>query len=200
MNSKAEARAISNLDNTSDTNKPVSTAAQTALALKANLNGSTYTGTHNFTGATVSGVSTTIADGSLTIAKTSSGLQTALDVKLGTAGGKISGNLVVSSYLYSNNFLDTSKYERITFNNGNIIINSGYGSQGIQQFTTQIGNTTTAFTATVNDCCTTCVCNPSGAEVFTLPDATTVSGAWIIIFNFSIGASNVIQIKVGTLT
>lgn len=86
MNSKAEARAISNLDNTSDTNKPVSTAAQTALALKANLNGSTYTGTHNFTGATVSGVSTTIADGSLTIAKTSSGLQTALDVKLGTAG------------------------------------------------------------------------------------------------------------------
>ena len=51
------------------------------LGSKANLNGNTYTGNHDFTGATVSGVSATIADESLTIAKTS-GLQSALDTKL----------------------------------------------------------------------------------------------------------------------
>jgi hypothetical protein len=52
------------------------------LGTKANLNGNTYTGTHDFTGATVSGLtaSSTIADASLTIAKTN-GLQSALNLK-----------------------------------------------------------------------------------------------------------------------
>ena len=37
LNAKADASAVSNVDNTSDANKPVSTAQQTALGLKANI-------------------------------------------------------------------------------------------------------------------------------------------------------------------
>ena len=41
---KADESSISNVDNTSDANKPVSTATQTALDLKADLTGATFTG------------------------------------------------------------------------------------------------------------------------------------------------------------
>jgi hypothetical protein len=99
---------LANVDNTTDANKIISNATQSALdtkwntpanatnlanvditssltsllGVKANTNGNTYTGTHNFTGATITGItgSSTITDGSLTIAKTN-GLQTALDSK-----------------------------------------------------------------------------------------------------------------------
>jgi len=62
---------LNNVDNTSDANKPVSTAQQTALNLKANLASPTFTG------------AVTVPDSSFTIAKTT-GLQTALDGKLAT--------------------------------------------------------------------------------------------------------------------
>lgn len=59
---------LGNVDNTSDANKPVSTATQTALDLKANAANAVFTGT------------VTIPDGALAIADTN-GLQTALDAK-----------------------------------------------------------------------------------------------------------------------
>ena len=65
---------------------------QTALDSKSNKAGETYTGTHDFSGATVTGVGTTIADGSLTIAKTAN-LQTTLDSKLNLSGGTLTGCL-----------------------------------------------------------------------------------------------------------
>ena len=65
-------------------------SVQIQLNGKANLNGNTYTGTHDFTGATVSGVSMTIADGSLTIAKTSN-LQSSLDLKANLNGNTYLG-------------------------------------------------------------------------------------------------------------
>jgi hypothetical protein len=49
---------LGNVDNTSDANKPVSTATQTALNLKANLASPTFTGNVSFTGATVTGITT----------------------------------------------------------------------------------------------------------------------------------------------
>ena len=57
-------------------------SVQTQLNAKSNLNGNSYSGNHDFTGATVTGITSTptIADNSLTIAKTN-GLQTALDSK-----------------------------------------------------------------------------------------------------------------------
>jgi hypothetical protein len=46
---------LANVDNTSDANKPVSTAGQTALDLKANLAGATFTGAVSGTSLTLSG-------------------------------------------------------------------------------------------------------------------------------------------------
>ena len=46
---------LANVDNTSDANKPVSTATQTALDLKANLSGATFTGAIAGTSLTLSG-------------------------------------------------------------------------------------------------------------------------------------------------
>jgi len=50
---------LANVDNTSDANKPVSTATQTALDLKANLAGPTFTGTTT--------ANTLVVDGNLTV-------------------------------------------------------------------------------------------------------------------------------------
>ena len=65
---------LANVDNTSDANKPVSTATQTALNLKANLANPTFTGTVTSTGAlvvegnlTVSGTTTTVNAADLSI-------------------------------------------------------------------------------------------------------------------------------------
>ena len=64
---------LGNVDNTSDANKPVSTAGQTALDLKANLAGPTFTGTvaaANLTlsgDLTVNGTTTTINSTTLTV-------------------------------------------------------------------------------------------------------------------------------------
>ena len=45
LNSKANASDVSNIDNTSDLNKPISTATQSALDLKSNIDSPTFTGT-----------------------------------------------------------------------------------------------------------------------------------------------------------
>ncbi len=50
--------SISNVDNTSDANKPVSTATQTALNLKANKANETFTGTTTTAALTTNGVTT----------------------------------------------------------------------------------------------------------------------------------------------
>lgn len=54
--SAVQPAAISNVNNTSDAGKPVSTAQQTALDLKANLTANTFTGTQNFGGQQVEGM------------------------------------------------------------------------------------------------------------------------------------------------
>ena len=63
-------------------------SVQTQLNAKSNLSGSTYSGTHDFSNATVTGIS--FADGSLTIAKTN-GLQTALNSKSNLNGSTYTG-------------------------------------------------------------------------------------------------------------
>jgi hypothetical protein len=61
---------LGNVDNTSDANKPVSTATQTALDLKANLASPTFTGTVTLPNSTVT--TAMLADGAVTVAKLSS--------------------------------------------------------------------------------------------------------------------------------
>jgi len=51
---------LSNVDNTTDANKPISTDTQTALDLKSPLASPAFTGTVDFSGATVTGLDTTL--------------------------------------------------------------------------------------------------------------------------------------------
>ena len=85
---------LANVDNTSDVNKPVSTAQQTALDLKANLAGPTFTGTVVLPSTTsignVSATEISYVDG------VTSAIQTQLDSKLGLAGGTMTGALTLS--------------------------------------------------------------------------------------------------------
>ena len=60
---------LGNVDNTSDANKPVSTATQTALDLKATLASPTFTGTVNLSSATVTGVISVIQQNGVGLTK-----------------------------------------------------------------------------------------------------------------------------------
>jgi hypothetical protein len=74
---------LANVDNTSDANKPVSTATQTALNLKANLASPTFTGT--VSGITKAMVGLANVDNTSDLAKpVSTATQTALDGKAAT--------------------------------------------------------------------------------------------------------------------
>jgi len=85
---------LANVDNTTDANKPVSTAGQTALDLKANLAGPTFTGT------VVLPSTTSIGDVSATeigyLDGVTSSVQTQLTARLPLAGGTMTGALTLS--------------------------------------------------------------------------------------------------------
>jgi len=87
---------LGNVDNTSDANKPVSTAQQTALDLKANLSGPTFTGTVG--GITKSMVGLGNVDNTADADKPiSTDTQTALDLKAPKADPTFTGTLVLPS-------------------------------------------------------------------------------------------------------
>ena len=85
---------LGNVDNTSDSDKPVSTATQTALDLKANLAGPTFTGTVVLPSTTsIGNVSATelgYVDG------VTSAIQTQIDAKLSKSGGTMTGDLTLA--------------------------------------------------------------------------------------------------------
>ena len=84
---------LGNVDNTSDANKPVSTAQQTALDAKASLSGATFTGNVSFSDNNITNV------GDISLDTISSDAGTSIGVTLGTDSGDDfnvgSGKLVV---------------------------------------------------------------------------------------------------------
>lgn len=83
---------LGNVDNTSDANKPVSTAQQTALNLKANIASPTFTGT--VSGITKSMVGLANVDNTSDAAKpVSSDTQTALNLKANLASPSFTGTV-----------------------------------------------------------------------------------------------------------
>ena len=88
---------LANAENTSDANKPVSTATQTALDLKANLEAPTFTGT------VVLPSTTSIGDVSSTeigyVNGVTSSIQTQIDAKASLAGAVFTGNVEVDGSL-----------------------------------------------------------------------------------------------------
>jgi len=99
---------LGNVDNTSDANKPVSTATQTALNLKANIASPTFTGT--VSGITKSMVGLGNVDNTTDAAKTiSTATQTALDAKQATLNGTGFVKSTAGTISYDNStFLTTS--------------------------------------------------------------------------------------------
>jgi hypothetical protein len=87
---------LQNVDNTSDASKPVSTATQTALDLKANLNAPTFTGT--VSGITKAMVGLNNVDNTTDAGKPISGAtQTALDLKAPLANPTFTGTVTVAA-------------------------------------------------------------------------------------------------------
>ena len=95
---------LGNVDNTSDTAKPVSTAQQTALDLKANLASPTFTGTVG--GITKSMVGLGNVDNTTDAGKpVSTAQQTALDLKLTIS--KIKRNIIPTGLVNGSNLIYT---------------------------------------------------------------------------------------------
>ena len=98
---------LSNVDNTSDLNKPVSTATQTALDLKSNIAGPTFTGTVTIptlsvtttaTGITATMVGLGNVDNTTDLNKpVSTATQTALDLKVDESLFDAKGDILVAS-------------------------------------------------------------------------------------------------------
>lgn len=93
---------LGNLDNTSDINKPISTAQQTALNLKANLASPTFTGTIG--GITAAMVGLGSANNTSDIAKpVSTAQQAALDLKANLASPNFTGTPLVPTAVAGTN-------------------------------------------------------------------------------------------------
>jgi hypothetical protein len=94
---------LANVDNTSDANKPVSTATQTALDLKAPLANPTFTGT--VSGVTKSHVGLGDVDNTSDSAKpVSTATQTALDLKANLAGPTFTGTTTTDDLIVDGDF------------------------------------------------------------------------------------------------
>jgi hypothetical protein len=141
---------LGNVDNTSDANKPVSSATQTALGLKANLESPTFTGT-------VGGISKSMVDlGNVDNTSdankpVSSATQTALDLKANIASPTFTGTAVIptGNLTTLNVFGDASL-------NGNIVIGRNLtvlGNIAVQNYTNQsiINTTTTNYQLIVSE-------------------------------------------------
>ena len=87
---------LSNVNNTTDANKPVSTATQTALDLKANLASPTFTGTVSGITATMVGLGN-VDNTSDANKPVSTATQTALDLKVDESLFDAKGDLLVAS-------------------------------------------------------------------------------------------------------
>ena len=87
---------LGNVNNTADTAKPVSTAQQTALDLKANLASPTFTGTVSGISATMVGLGS-VNNTADTAKPVSTAQQTALDLKANLASPTFTGTVVLPS-------------------------------------------------------------------------------------------------------
>ena len=136
---------LNNLDNTSDANKPVSTATQTALDLKSNIASPTFTGTVG--GITKAMVGLSNVDNTTDAGKpVSTATQSALDLKANLAGPTFTGNtsaanLTLTGYLNApaSFTIDPSTHGDIT---GTVVIAGNLQVDGTQ---TTINSTTVSI-------------------------------------------------------
>ena len=129
---------LSNVDNTTDANKPVSTAQQTALDLKANLASPTFTGTVSGITSTMVGLSN-VDNTSDANKPVSTAQQTALNSKANLASPTFTGIVTAPATSITNSTISTST------SSGALQVAGGAGIGG----NLHIGGTTVGITSTM---------------------------------------------------
>lgn len=146
---------LGNVDNTSDANKPVSTATQTALDLKANLNSPTFTGTVTLPDNTVALGTKTTGDyvatitGGTGVASTAatSGEGTTHTLSIGQAVGT-TDNVTFAGVTADAIKIGVTAAGEIDTTTGNLTIDSAGGTVTIDDDLTVTGNLTVSGTTT----------------------------------------------------
>jgi arginine deiminase len=155
---------LGNLDNTSDVNKPVSTAQQTALNLKANLASPTFTGTVN--GITKSMVGLGNVDNTSDANKpVSTAQQTALDLKANQSALDTTNSNVTALQSKTNSMTFNAGTNTLTMNE-NVIVTLDEFLNG----NTTIGN--------------------AGTDILTVNSATTFNGSVSGLTKSTVGLGN----------
>jgi len=206
---------LSDVDNTSDAGKPVSTATQTALNLKADLAGPTFTGT------VVLPSTTSVGDVSATelgyVNGVTSAIQTQLDAKLALSGGTLTGLLTLSGAPTSDLHAATKLYvdnvtAGINFHEAvhatttvNLAANYSNGTAGVGA--TLTADTSRAFTTIDGESVTlgqrVLIKNQTDAKqngIYTLTTVGSVSVPWVLTRATDADNSPVGEMKTGDFT
>lgn len=177
---------LGNVNNTSDSAKPISTAQQTALDLKAPIANPTFTGTIGGITASMVGLGN-VSNTSDVNKPVSTAQQTALDLKANLASPTFTGTLACSSLtptglITSNRFTElitavsgSSPYT-LNFNSGNVFYLSG--TQPSSNFTCTISNIPTG--GTLNQYTVTLIYNSSTACFCNSVSVTDTSSGTIV--------------------
>lgn len=130
---------LGNVTNTSDANKPVSTAQQTALNLKADLASPTFTGTVGGITKTMVGLGSVdnTADASKPV---STAQQTALNLKLNLTGGTLSGPLGFNAEYDNGNSSTAITLTLATAQKQKVTLNSATPTLTISTTSAAVGN------------------------------------------------------------
>ncbi len=134
---------LSNVDNTSDVNKPISTATQTALNLKADINNPTFTGTVG--GITKAMVGLGNVDNTSDVNKPiSSATQTALDTKAPLASPTFTGTVsgITKSMVGLGNVDNTTDLLKPISTATQSALNLKYDASNPAGYTTNVGTVT----------------------------------------------------------
>jgi len=134
---------LSNVDNTSDVNKPISTATQTALNLKADINNPTFTGTVG--GITKAMVGLSDVDNTSDVNKPiSSATQTALDTKAPLASPTFTGTVsgITKSMVGLGNVDNTTDLNKPISTATQTALNLKYDASNPSGYTTNVGTVT----------------------------------------------------------
>jgi len=134
---------LSNVDNTSDVNKPISTATQTALNLKADINNPTFTGTVG--GITKAMVGLGNVDNTSDVNKPiSSATQTALDTKAPLASPTFTGTVsgITKSMVGLGNVDNTTDLLKPISTATQNALNLKYDASNPAGYTTNVGTVT----------------------------------------------------------
>ena len=198
---------LANVDNTSDANKPVSSATQTALDLKAPLANPTFTGT--VSGITKSMVGLGSVDNTADTAKPiSTATQTALDLKAPLASPALTGTPTAPTAAAADNstkVATTAYADRAASNAAAALVASAPAAlDTLNELATALGNDASFSTTMTNALAAKApLASPTFTGTVTLPSGTVTSGMILdgTIVDADINASAAIaQSKISGLT